>query len=82
MQKCAITGVVKPKSQLDPHHPKGRCGENILYYFWIVKSYHDWIHANGKEARSLGFLAPEFDGRISNSKTPNPWLGKEPKKKL
>ena len=66
---------------MEPHHPRGRIGVNILYYFWITPTKHNWIHAYGKEARERGYLQPEFDGRKSTPETPNPWLGKEPIKK-
>jgi hypothetical protein len=55
-QVCRACGERGMKSELEPHHPKGRHGENILEYFWIHPACHRWIHDNPKEATQMGLL--------------------------
>ena len=56
MQTCRACGERSMRSEMEPHHPKGRHGENILRYFWIHSHCHRWIHDNPKEATEMGLL--------------------------
>jgi hypothetical protein len=47
------------------HHPAGRSKYRILCYRFVTPETHEWIHANGREARRIGALLPEFEGRES-----------------
>lgn len=49
-ERCEKPGPV------DPHHPGGRVGENLLTFFLICRDCHDWIHANTKAARVEGWM--------------------------
>ena len=51
--RCERCKVNRPK---DGHHPVGQCGERIMTFFLVCRECHDWIHANGKEAREGGWL--------------------------
>lgn len=70
-------GRVFRKEELERHHPYGRKRGWILIYVYICSSYHTWIHAHGREARALGWLQPEYEGRDRQStenNIPKPWL--------
>lgn len=45
-----------PESQLEPHHPNGRTGKNILDFKFTTRERHKWIHEHANEARKLGWL--------------------------
>jgi hypothetical protein len=50
-----------PRESTEVHHWRGRCGRLLCYTRFFVSSCgecHDWVHANGAEAREMGFLAP------------------------
>jgi hypothetical protein len=50
-----------PHESTEVHHWRGRVGRLLCYTRFFVASCpecHDWVHANGTEARTLGFLAP------------------------
>lgn len=51
-QKCGMIGNVG--TTIDRHHPRGRRGENLLYYIYVCRDHHIWIGANPKEAFELG----------------------------
>ena len=49
--------VVHPSSQI--HHRAGRNGKMLLeerYWLAVCNLCHEWIHANGKKARTLGLI--------------------------
>lgn len=74
--KCeCCRGQVFHKNELERHHPYGRKRGWILVYVYICRKRHNWIHANGKEARRLGWLQPEYEGRErqSTENPPQPW---------
>jgi hypothetical protein len=56
------------------HHPAGRAKFHILCYRFVTPEVHEWIHANGSEARRIGSLLPEFEGRESQSWQNDPFL--------
>jgi hypothetical protein len=47
------------------HHPAARARYHILAYVYVSHALHEWCHGNGKAARAIGALLPEFDGRES-----------------
>lgn len=47
------------------HHPAARNRYHILAYVYVSHALHEWCHGNGKAARAIGALLPEFDGRES-----------------
>lgn len=53
------------KTQASCHHALGRVGARILFYSWFSHEAHDWTHDNATEARKIGALLPEYEGRIS-----------------
>lgn len=60
---CACCHHLFHKDVLEPHHPFGRIKERILAFVWLCQPCHRIIHDEGKQARSLGWLQPQFDGR-------------------
>ncbi len=72
-QKCPHCVGYAHKSMMEPHHPFGRVKERLLIYVWICKGLHQWIHDNGKVARELGWIQPQFDGRKADPSLPRPW---------
>lgn len=43
----------------DVHHKAGRLGEmlnKVEHWMAVSRKAHTWIHANGREARELGYL--------------------------
>jgi hypothetical protein len=49
----------KNKASHDIHHKAGRSGQWLCRYDHfaaLCRQCHDWIHANGKEARRLGWI--------------------------
>jgi hypothetical protein len=68
-QSCFMCGLVSHKDILQRHHPKGRGGDNILYYKYVCadattctvrnpqrRGGHDGIHSNPNWAREKGYL--------------------------
>lgn len=55
--RCPVCGIEGFCNLMDPHHPAGRIGENILNYFFVHRTCHTWIHNNPKEAKSRGLLS-------------------------
>ena len=72
-QRCAKCNLGDRKEGLECHHPFGRIGKRILAYVYLCQRCHDWIHSNGRVARDLGWLQPEFDGRPPDQSVPKPW---------
>lgn len=68
---CANCGA---KRFLEPHHPYGRRGENLLRFVFICRSLHHIIHAHSDAAKEAGWLQPEYSGRIKTGGEPEPWL--------
>ncbi len=56
---------------MECHHPFGRLGERILAFVWVCGPCHQMIHDEGQQARAMGWLQPEFDGR--SGPAPRPW---------
>lgn len=59
-QKCLVCGKHEIKQNLQIHHPKGRIGNNILYYKYACSHCHTWIHENANESLKLGYLEKEY----------------------
>lgn len=61
-----MIGGMEPSE--DIHHSRGR-GNKLLtdtrFFLATCRVCHDWIHANGKEARRLGLLASAKDWNVS-----------------
>ena len=55
-QTCQCCNQRGFKKEMEPHHPKGRHGVNILIYIWVHPQCHRWIHNNPKEAQEKGLL--------------------------
>jgi len=72
---CFLNGKINGGhvSQLEAHHPMGRIGERIMHYVFLCRDCHEFIHHNGAEARRMGYLLPEFSGRIRREDHPNPF---------
>jgi hypothetical protein len=60
-----VVGYRGGRAGCERHHPAGRAKFRILCYFYVTPDLHKWIHGNGKEARRIGALLPEFEGRKS-----------------
>lgn len=82
MQLCACCGELHVTHWMERHHPRGRCGKNILFYVylcgrWLVDrrgcNKHVEIHDNGKKARREGWLQPEYDSRPHDPNVQQPW---------
>jgi hypothetical protein len=56
IQICPKCNLSDLKSNMEPHHPKGRANENILFYWWMHPECHAWIHAHPNEARKQNLL--------------------------
>jgi len=56
VQTCKVCKQKSPKSHMEPHHPRGRAGDNLLAYFWVHPSCHRWIHDNPAAAEERGLL--------------------------
>lgn len=56
IQKCPKCNVTGFKAAMEPHHPKGRADENILFYWWMHGECHSWIHEHPNKARELKLL--------------------------
>jgi hypothetical protein len=53
----------KNKNSNDIHHKAGRSGKWLSryeYFAALCRECHDWVHANGKEARRLGWIIDTF----------------------
>jgi hypothetical protein len=62
VQECAGCGSKGAKSSMDPHHPHGRAGDNLLRFCWIHRHCHTFIHDNPSKGKAMGLM--EFDGSI------------------
>lgn len=69
--QCAICKRRFGPEMMEPHHPAGRVGSRILVFRWLCKRDHQWTHDHGKEARELGIILPQFDGRKPTPETQN-----------
>lgn len=53
----------KSQKATDLHHKTGRVGQWLCryeYFAALCRNCHNWIHANGKEARRLGWIIDTF----------------------
>ncbi len=49
----------KNKKSTDIHHKAGRVGQWLCkyeYFAALCRECHDWVHANGRDARKLGWI--------------------------
>jgi len=56
---CQINTTDCTKQSTEIHHAAYRTGDNFLgvdTWFATCRACHQWVHANPKEARELGFL--------------------------
>jgi hypothetical protein len=56
---CQINTADCTKQSTEIHHAAYRTGDNFLgvdTWFATCRACHQWVHANPKEARELGFL--------------------------
>lgn len=56
LQTCFICGQKGAKKAMEPHHPKGRRGMNILYYKWVHSACHRGAHHEPETATKQGWL--------------------------
>jgi hypothetical protein len=68
---CAKCRLVRRIDGMQFHHPFGRIGERIMAFLVLCPFCHEMIHDEGAQARALGWLQPEFDGR--SGPAPRPW---------
>ena len=61
--ECADCGTPWMKWRMEPHHPAGRIGANIMRFVWLCRPCHLMIHHKSKWARETGRLLPEYEGR-------------------
>lgn len=81
IQACRNCGRMFDRSQLDPHHIKGRKRGHIMEYLWVCRSLHVLIHARGTLARQAGWLQPQYDQPQSTEEGPKPWLNQSDRMK-
>lgn len=60
--RCKACDQLGPKRHMDPHHPFGRAGDNLLNFVWIHRHCHNLTHDNPATAKRAGLLG--FDGSI------------------
>lgn len=57
--RCQINTAKCTSTSTEIHHAAYRTGDNFLgidTWFATCRACHEWVHANPKEARELGFL--------------------------
>lgn len=66
VQQCCYCLIRAAKSQLEPHHPNGRHGLNLLDFKWTHATCHrtaaNSIHNRPALAKALGLYHPEKGG--------------------
>lgn len=64
--RCALCGHLFQKTLMDPHHPKGRWGSDVLEFVWLHRRCHEWVHRNPEAAKEKGLLYPQIyaDDRV------------------
>jgi hypothetical protein len=61
-QHCQVCKRESNKFSLDRHHPRGRSKDLILYYIYVCRECHTYIHEHPNESRNLGLLAISTNG--------------------
>lgn len=56
VQTCRVCKEKGMKKEMEPHHPKGRRGMNLLIYKWVHPLCHRGVHDNPKAATKHGWL--------------------------
>jgi hypothetical protein len=56
--RCEACQQLGAKAHMDPHHPQGRHGENLLRFIWVHRHCHDLIHNNPEVATRLKLMIP------------------------
>lgn len=59
LQKCKVCGITGSKRHMDPHHPWGRSGLNMLRFMWVHRHCHNLTHDKPAAARKRGLLVYE-----------------------
>jgi len=68
VQRCGVCGLLGAKKSMEPHHPRGRWGEDMFHYLWVHRKCHRWIHDNPDLARAKGLLqSATIDGKDDDS---------------
>jgi hypothetical protein len=70
----------KTKKATDLHHKAGRVGQWLCryeYFAALCRLCHDWLHANGRDARKAGWIIDAHkiglaDNSASEDPTPSP----------
>jgi len=73
--RCAVPECRKilHRDQVSWHHPRGRIKARLLCFVPLCLAHHEFCHDHGREARMLGWIQPEFDGRKPDEFTINPF---------
>lgn len=70
IHRCPVCGDMGAKAMMEPHHPCGRDGTNVLLYVWVCIPCHRWVHDNPKEATRIGML---WKGRNTKACSDEEW---------
>lgn len=70
---CAFCGTHAHFAKLEPHHPFGRGGDNLFRVVLLCSGHHHWVHEHSDRAYELGWLTPEYKGKIRPPDFPVPW---------
>jgi hypothetical protein len=54
--RCGVCGIESITVDMDPHHPGGRLGANLLIYFRVHRGCHELIHRDERLAKEKGWM--------------------------
>lgn len=72
-QRCAMTGRLEHKDNLERHHVARRLGQHILIYVYLTAPAHRLVEENTKWSRENGWLRNIGQGYAIGTQ-PKPWL--------
>lgn len=71
---CELCRADLPWEALEPHHPFGRHGANLLRVVMLChRCHHERIHGQPAWAHAAGWLQPEFSRKQPDPTRPRPW---------
>jgi hypothetical protein len=73
-QRCAMTGKVMHKDNMQRHHVARRRGNRILIYCYLQAWAHWNIEHHAKAARKTGWLRNIGEGYPIDPEQPRPWI--------
>lgn len=68
--RCPVCCCMDTKNLMEPHHPCGRSGTNILLFVWLHPACHRAVHDDPAQASRSGMLWP---GRNRKMCSPEEW---------